>query len=257
MRTVVLTGDRKATAEHLRTELQFDDLRAEPGMRQRLKASRLLKAEFSTVHAAKGKEADYVIVVGLAEGRYGFPCEVPSEEILELLLPDAEAFPHAEERRLFYVALTRARHRVYLAYNPLAASTFIHELLDDPASYPVTVDEFDGEDGVHPMFPRVHCPTCQSGYLVPRESQFGAFFGCSHYPRCETVSHPCPQCRGIMEMRGQSKVCVNCGGVIPICPKCGGDLVERTGPYGRFWGCSNYRGKPGESGYTCTYIMRM
>ena len=240
-----------------RYHFELDDLRAEPGMRQRLKASRLLKAEFSTVHAAKGKEADYVIVVGLAEGRYGFPCEVPSEEILELLLPDAEAFPHAEERRLFYVALTRARHRVYLAYNPLAASTFIHELLDDPASYPVTVDEFDGEDGVHPMFPRVHCPTCQSGYLVPRESQFGAFFGCSHYPRCETVSHPCPQCRGIMEMRGQSKVCVNCGGVIPICPKCGGDLVERTGPYGRFWGCSNYRGKPGESGYTCTYIMRM
>jgi DNA helicase-4 len=246
-----------------RYHFELDDLRKEPAIRDLVKDSPHLKTQFSTVHAAKGKEADYVIVVGLGEGKYGFPCEVPNDEILELLLPPEEAFPHAEERRLFYVALTRARHRVYLAYNPLSASSFIHELLDAPAMFPITTDEFDGEDGVHPMFPRVRCPACKSGFLVPRESQYGSFFGCSHFPHCDYRSHPCPQCRGMMETRGESKVCITCGGVIPICPKCGGDMVERTGPYGTFWGCRNYRGKPhnggqiGDDGYTCTGTRKM
>jgi DNA helicase-4 len=100
----------------------------------------LLDLQFMSVHASKGKEADYVIVLGMNNGKYGFPSQKKSDPILEFLLPKKEQFPEAEERRLFYVALTRAKHRVYLAYNPTAISPFIAELIDQ--KYPVCTDEF-------------------------------------------------------------------------------------------------------------------
>jgi len=213
---------------------------------------------FGTVHAGKGKEADNVVVVGLAEGKYEFPCEIPPDPILEILLPEDEEFPHAEERRLFYVALTRARHRVYLVYNPMSASAFIHEFLDDAASYPVTSDEFDEGDGVCAELPRAKCPLCGSGYLV-RCSQRGRFFGCSHFPHCRHVDKPCPLCDGMMETQGRFRVCVStrCSGQVPVCPKCGGAMVERSSPYGRFWGCSNYRGKNDGLDFTCTHTEKI
>ena len=100
----------------------------------------LLDLQFMSVHASKGKEADYVIVLSMNNGKYGFPSQKESDPILELLLPEKEQFPDAEERRLFYVALTRAKHRVYLSYNPAAVSPFIAELIEQ--KYPVCIDEF-------------------------------------------------------------------------------------------------------------------
>lgn len=102
----------------------------------------LLDLQFMSVHASKGKEADYVIVLGMNNGKYGFPSQKESDPILELLLPEKEQFPDAEERRLFYVALTRAKHRAYLLYNPAEVSPFITELLNQ--KYPVCTDEFIG-----------------------------------------------------------------------------------------------------------------
>lgn len=100
----------------------------------------LLDLQFMSVHASKGKEADYVIVLGMNNGKYGFPSQKESDPILELLLPEKEQFPDAEERRLFYVALTRARHRVYLVCNPAEVSPFIAELINQ--KYPICSDEF-------------------------------------------------------------------------------------------------------------------
>ena len=94
-----------------------------------------LEIEFMSVHASKGKEADYVIVLGMNRGKYGFPSEKEVDPILECLLPEKEAFPDAEERRLFYVALTRARHRVYLISDPMGGSPFIAELIEQ--KYPI------------------------------------------------------------------------------------------------------------------------
>ena len=74
----------------------------------------LLKIQSQTFHASKGKEADYVIIIGLQKGKHGFPSEKATPAILEALLPVKEAFTYAEERRLFYVALTRAKHRAYI-----------------------------------------------------------------------------------------------------------------------------------------------
>lgn len=85
----------------------------------------------ATVHASKGQEADYVIVLGLNNGEFGFPSGKQSNLLQESLLPDVEGFTQAEERRLFYVALTRARHHVYLLYDPENPSDFVLELLNN------------------------------------------------------------------------------------------------------------------------------
>ena len=63
----------------------------------------------------------------------GFPSEIVDDSLLDLVLPEPEGFEHAEERRLFYVALTRARHSVTILTDPEAPSAFVTELLEDKA----------------------------------------------------------------------------------------------------------------------------
>lgn len=84
-----------------------------------------LNIDFMTVHASKGQQADYVIIAGLQEGKEGFPAPARESVIEQGLLPQPEDFPDAEERRLLYVALTRARHRVWLLYNKPNPSRFV------------------------------------------------------------------------------------------------------------------------------------
>ena len=88
-----------------------------------------LNITYHTVHSAKGLEADYVVVIGIQAGRYGFPSEITDDPLLDLVLGTPEEYPNAEERRLLYVALTRARRRAYLIEGEGARSTFIAELL--------------------------------------------------------------------------------------------------------------------------------
>ncbi len=95
-----------------------------------------LQLEFMTIHASKGQQADYVIVVGLHKGNDGFPAPARESIMEEALLPAVEDFPDAEERRLLYVALTRARHRVWLLFNKETPSCFVDDLkqLDVPVA---------------------------------------------------------------------------------------------------------------------------
>ena len=203
----------------------------------------LLDISFMTVHAAKGKEADFVAVIGLCRGKNGFPCEKPTDGLIELVLPQKELFLHAEERRVFYVALTRARHRAYLIYDPMEESVFISDLRRSE-DYIICHDEFDSFPGVLPQeCLRVQCPGCGSGYLHVKKSQHGAFVGCNNFPYCEYTERTCPECRQLMTRKQTHRKCTNseCDAVVPICQKCGGDMIKRTGRYGEFWGCSNYR----------------
>ncbi|MDM3810587.1 DNA helicase IV, partial [Proteus mirabilis] len=72
-----------------------------------------LKLQFMTFHASKGKQADYVIILGLQSGKDGFPAPAREWIIETALLPPVEDYPDADERRLMYVALTRAKKQVW------------------------------------------------------------------------------------------------------------------------------------------------
>ncbi|NDO82773.1 DNA helicase IV [Citrobacter sp. NCU1] len=87
-----------------------------------------LQLDFMTIHASKGQQADYAIIVGLQEGSDGFPAPARESIMEEALLPQVEDFPNAEERRLLYVALTRARHRVWMLFNKESPSCFVDDL---------------------------------------------------------------------------------------------------------------------------------
>ncbi|MCA6219870.1 DNA helicase IV [Photorhabdus antumapuensis] len=87
-----------------------------------------LKIEFMTVHASKGQQADYVIILGLHQGQDGFPAPARESVMEQVLLPPPEDFSDAEERRLLYVALTRAKKQVWLMQDKKNPSVFVHQL---------------------------------------------------------------------------------------------------------------------------------
>ena len=195
-----------------------------------------LSIEFMTVHKAKGSEADYVIIVNLRSGKYGFPCEIADDPILNLVMIDSDDYPNAEERRLFYVALTRAKRRVYMIVDISEPSSFATELANSAANLPINYSEME--------YKPVFCPNCKSGSMIIKNGEFGQFVGCSNYPYCEEKGIICSKCGEIMfrEMDLLKFVCssANCQNTIPICPKCGNQLVIRRSKHGEFWGCASF-----------------
>ena len=194
-----------------------------------------LDISYRTVHAAKGLEADYVAVLGLCAGKYGFPSEMTDDPLLNLVLSEPQGHPNAEERRLLYVAMTRARHRTFLLEEGGHRSTFVEELLD--AS--------DGIDAFgQPPAANAPCPDCRKGRLVRREGpNSSVFYGCSNYPYCEHTEPACPACaNGRPVDEGGAVRCSECGHTVEKCAKCDGWLTERTGKHGPFVGCTNYPG---------------
>ena len=202
-----------------------------------------LEIRSSTIHKSKGLEADYVVVLGLEGGKHGFPSKKTSHPLLEALLPTPDEFPHAEERRLFYVALTCAKQRVYLIVDMTNASEFVVELLD--RKYPLELDEFE-IDLAQKYYNLIRCPECKTGIMVARERKNGdgKFYGCGYYPLCNYTENGCPKCGNQMRRVERYKVCLDpaCNLWIPICPKCSADMVDRKGSNGSFWGCFNFRG---------------
>lgn len=82
----------------------------------------------ATIHKSKGREADYVILLNVESGEMGLPSEKESE--IELYCSD-EKYPHAQERRVFYVAITRAKEHVFIYYSNEKKSPFIEEILKE------------------------------------------------------------------------------------------------------------------------------
>ena len=199
-----------------------------------------LRLSFKTVHGSKGLEADYAVVLGLCSGRHGFPAEIADDPLLDLVLAAPDEHPNAEERRLLYVAMTRARRQVFLLADGGPPSPFVQELID-------------GNRGVA-VFGRspeqdAPCPRCVEGRLVRRENarSRSVFYGCSNWPYCKQRQPPCPACgEGLPVAANGGFRCRDCRKPIEACPACGGWLQTRIGRHGRFLGCSTWP----ECGYT-------
>lgn len=125
-----------------------------------------LSIEFLTVHSAKGLEADYVVLLNGNSGKYGFPAEISDDPILNLLLTDADQYPNGEERRAFYVAMTRTKKHLYIIANQQIKSKFLLEIED------------------HDESESFFCPWCETGKLQQKTGKYGLFYGCSNFPLC-------------------------------------------------------------------------
>ena len=105
---------------------------------------------FFTIHSAKGLEADHVIILDCNNGTYGFPSLIADDPILELVLSGADSYDNAEERRVFYVGITRAKKCTYCLFNKETPSPFLSEF------------------GVYSKYQNTTeaiCPRCHQGYV--------------------------------------------------------------------------------------------
>lgn len=184
-----------------------------------------LEISYSTVHGSKGLESDFVVLISGEDAQNGFPNKTEDDNVLTLVLGKKDNFQYAEERRLFYVALTRTRSVVYLLSDKNKSSDFIQEIKDK--CY-IMEDESELKKENEYL-----CPWCKSGYLVVRKSEVNgkSFYGCSNFPYCSYTNN---------DMKA---VYYN-----NRCPECGDFLVLRKGRYGTFFGCHNYP--------RCTYTQQ-
>ncbi|MGC4191705.1 MAG: UvrD-helicase domain-containing protein [Thermomicrobiales bacterium] len=156
---------------------------------QREAAARGIGLTFSTVHRAKGMEADYVVLLRVTDGFNGFPAEIEDDPVLRLFTAVPDSFPNAEERRLFYVAITRARRRVYITTFSGQHSRFIDEdlLADDALPFVERCGDLAN---------RYRCPDCGELSIVKTEHGHGFWWRCIRYPRCTGQLPRCPMCVG-------------------------------------------------------------
>lgn len=154
-----------------------------------------LIVEFRTVHRAKGLEADYELIPRAVRGTVGFPSQIEDDPVLNLVMTDPDPHPFGEERRLFYVALTRARREVAVITVAGRESAFVVELLKDGLLSPLTAPAADraGTAAVAASKPSAAvCPRCGEGLLVPKNGKFGLFYGCARFPACRHTQNSAP-----------------------------------------------------------------
>lgn len=175
-----------------------------------------IEIHYITVHKSKGLEADNVIVLNLKNHLFGFPNKMTDDPMLSLLLSDDNEYRFAEERRLFYVALTRTKNEVVLLI-PADVSLFAEELATDNYFLLTANNE---------KLSNTHCPYCKTGYLVIRQNseKQNQFLGCTHYPSCNQTFNN-------IEILENTLLCPGCKS---------GFMTQRSGNYGNFLGCTNY-----------------
>jgi len=127
---------------------------------------------FMTAHSAKGLGFDNVIILNMSEGTFGFPCQLEDDPIMKLVRFEDTSMPFAEERRLFYVALTRTKNRVYILTPQKKPSRFLVELIND---YKISHSENVNMEIVD-LF-RLRCPVCN----YPLKYEFNKNYGLNLY----------------------------------------------------------------------------
>lgn len=129
------------------------------------------------MHSSKGLEADHVILPKVTSETLGFPSRIEDDPVLKLAMPSGDSFEFAEERRLFYVALTRAKKTATLITIRGKESAFVLELVRD---HEIIIYAQDGEVASSEV-----CKKCKLGFLTIVPGQYGPFIGCTRYPRCD------------------------------------------------------------------------
>ncbi len=196
-----------------------------------------LSIRFMTVHASKGLEADHVVILRASAEKMGFPSEIVDDPLLDLVLPEPEKFDHAEERRLFYVALTRARNSVTILADREKPSSFARELIEHPDYETIQLGEPD-------LAPHC-CADCGGRMLAQSSRNNRTYFACEHKYLCGNRQIPCTTCGKDIPAKdvvaNPDKMVCSCGATFFKCPTCkDGWLIERKGRYGPFLGCINY-----------------
>lgn len=133
---------------------------------------------FLTVHKSKGSEADYVILpemISASRGR-SFPNTRVDDPVLKLVMPAGDDYPDSEERRLFYVALTRARRNVAMFTVRGQVSSFLDELV---AGGSLTITDVDGK-----VIEEERCSACKKGVILWKPGRYGDFQSCSNFKVC-------------------------------------------------------------------------
>ena len=148
-----------------------------------------LEVEYRTIHKSKGLGADVVVVLDLVAGRYGFPGEIETDLLMGLVLPGEDEYPRAEERRVLYVAMTRAREKVFLLADASNPSEFVDELRGYPEIH-LDPEAAIGGGG----FACVECGRGRLEFVYPKRTK-GYAWRCSLKPYCPGEARHCPVCQ--------------------------------------------------------------
>lgn len=179
---------------------------------------------YKTVHGSKGLEADEVILLNVNDKKSGFPNKMEDDSVLSYVLSNADDYLFAEERRLFYVALTRTRNHIHIFTDSYKQSCFIEELEKLPQVRIVLHHENNFED--------MKCPRC-GGRLVKRMNRKSknVFLGCENGGKgCDYTAD------FILESAFTKKT----GKKDPrICPVCNASHLKKSN-YGEDYYCPNY-----------------
>lgn len=197
--------------------------------------------DFMTVHRAKGLGYDNVVVFNNIDNAYGFPSKVEDDPVLRYVVKTDRDIEFAEERRLFYVALTRTKNRVYLVTPQQRPSDFILELIRDYSNIVVRGD-IDTERTQNAE--RKVCPVC--GY--PLQLRYKKAYGlrlwiCTNEPEiCDFMTN---------DLKGNKMSILKCDACRDgyLIVKKGKATSKNDG--NMFLGCTNY--KPDGSG--CNRMM--
>lgn len=206
-----------------------------------VKYGRKVKLSFLTAHSSKGLSADNVIIINAKDDIFGFPSQIEDDPVLRLVVTHDDSYNYAEERRLFYVALTRTKNRVFLITPESRPSEFIKELLSDKALYPNVL--LNGSLTFNASKKIKHrCPIC--GY--PMQRRMNKNYGLELW-MCMNDQEIC----GFMTNDTR-------GGDLSIkkCDWCkDGYLIVKPGSDGKepILGCTNYKSDKDKSG--CNRMM--
>lgn len=226
--SILLIGRYGFDARHLcvSSKFTYDE---KSGKIYSTKYSNQVKLQFLTAHSSKGLSAENVIIINAKDEIYGFPSKVDDDPVLNLVVSNDQSYNYAEERRLFYVALTRTKNRVFIITPEKRPSEFIKELLRDTQSYPnVTLIGELKVSSNGPITIQNRCPIC--GY--PMKFRWNKNYGLRLWI-CTNDQEIC----GFMTNDRR-------GGDLSIqkCDWCeDGFLIVKNGKKGFFLGCTNYR----------------